>query len=295
MTLDQLRMLVSIADTGSVLAAAAALRRTQPTVSVAIRKLEEELDLDLLARDKYRARLTPAGERICQQARIVLQQGNALQALAGHLASGHEPKVRIAIEESFAVAKLLEILKQLERNFPRTEFEMSGEQLYGAIELLTHKQVDLAITPWFGENLELQSFVLMRMRMIPVAAPGFLSGLPRELERSELEGRVQVVVRDSSRNPQKAKFGVLDKGRQWRVNSHQTKKEILLAGMGWGRLQESLVEEELLAGQLVELQIRDFDAIPDVEIRVARRRDEPVGPVAGALWEALRGLADRNL
>ena len=292
MTLDQLRMLVSIADTGSVLAAAEALHRTQPTLSVAIRKLEEELGLSLLARDQYRARLTPAGEQICQQARRVLQQSNSLQAMAGYLASGHEPKLHIAVEESFPVSRLLGVLKALEEEFPRTVFELSGEQLYGALELLDQKQVDLAISPWFDENVELQSFVLKRMRMVPVAAPGFLPGLPRELELSELEGRVQVVVQDSSRKPQKKKFGILEKGRQWRVNNHQTKKEILLAGMGWGRLQQHLVEQELRDGRLVELEIDDFEAIPEVEIRVARHRDESVGPVAAALWSALQGLAE---
>ncbi len=50
MTFDQLKILVAIADHGSVLAAARALHRTQPTINVAMRKLEEELNLLLFDR-----------------------------------------------------------------------------------------------------------------------------------------------------------------------------------------------------------------------------------------------------
>jgi len=57
MTLDQLRMLVKISETGG-LAAVESLFRTQPTVSVAIKKLEDELGMLLLPRDGYRASLT---------------------------------------------------------------------------------------------------------------------------------------------------------------------------------------------------------------------------------------------
>ena len=73
MTLEQLKMLVSIADAGGILAAAEKLHKTQPTVSVGIKKLEEELGLRIFSRDSYRASLTPAGETLCQQARVILR------------------------------------------------------------------------------------------------------------------------------------------------------------------------------------------------------------------------------
>lgn len=293
MTLDQLRMLVMIADTGSVLAAAEALHRTQPTVSVAIRKLEEDLGVELLARDQYRARLTAAGEKICQQAREVLHQSSSLADLAGHLAAGHEPKLRIAIEESCPVPLVLKVLKVLELKHPQTEFELIGERLWGALERLEQLDAELAITPWFEENVQLESFPIRTIRMVPVAAPDFLPGISqRSLRLADLADKAQVVVRDSSRIPRQRSLGVLHSGRQWLVNDHLTKREILLAGMGWGRLQQHMVVAELEAGRLVELMIEDFGDSSEVEIRVARRREEIIGPVAAELWDSFRRLAE---
>jgi len=291
MTLDQLRILVSIADHGGVLAAAAALNRTQPTLSVATRKLEEELGVPLLERDSYRARLTPQGEKICREARKLLRQESYLGDLAAHLAAGHEAQLSLAIEESCPVPLVLQVLKKLEAQFPQTEFELVGERLWGALERLEGHEAQLAITPWFEENVRLESFPLNRGEMLPVAAPGFMPGLAKPLRLAELRAKVQVVVRDSSRNPRKSSLGVLGEGRQWLVNDHQTKKAILLAGMGWGRLQRHMIEQELAEGRLIPLQITDYGDSGAIEIRVARRRDEAIGPVAQALWDELLRLA----
>lgn len=292
MTLDQLRMLVCIDEAGGVLAAAEILHRTQPTVSVAIRKLEEELGVALLARDQYRARLTPVGEKICVQARKVLAETQNLMQIACYLARGYEPRLAISIEESCPVPLVLQVLKNLERKYPQTKFELIGERLWGALERLEQGEVEIAMTPWFEENVVYETFVLSRVRMIPVAAPDFLpdSLRGRPLRLAELKGRVQVVVRDSSRQPRQKSLGVLPDERHWLVNDHLTKKEILLAGMGWGRLQQHMVQNDLTAGRLVELNIEDFGDRGSIEIRVARRRNMALGPVANDLWEALKLL-----
>ena len=82
MTLDQLKILVAIADRGSVLGAARSLHRTQPTLSVLLQKLEEELGVQLLDRSSYRAMLTPAGWQLYKKAKGVLAQVDDLANLA---------------------------------------------------------------------------------------------------------------------------------------------------------------------------------------------------------------------
>lgn len=292
MTLEQLRMLVAIADTGSVLAAAESLGRTQPTVSMAIRKLEEEFGLQLLARDRYRASLTSAGEKFCTQARGVLQQTEKLATTAGHLAVGHEPELRIAIEASCPIPLALGVLRECEVKFPDTEIVLLGETLWGALERLQAGEVDLAITPWFDENPALESYRLFTTTLVTVASPDFpfLQG-DRTLQLADLKPAVQVIVKDSSREQSTRSYGVLDDGHHWYVTDHSTKKEILLAGMGWGRLHRHAIEDELKAGTLVPVPISDYPSTLDVDIHLARRRAIPSGPVAAQLWDDFRQLS----
>ncbi|PLY02703.1 MAG: transcriptional regulator [Desulfuromonas sp.] len=289
MTLDQLRMLVKIRDTGSVLAAAEALYRTQPTVSVAIRKLEDELGVQLLDRDQYRACLTPAGETLCRKARSVIARSDELSALAEHLASGYEPELNIAIEASCPMPLILEVLKNVERIYPQTRFNLMAENIWGALSRLKEGEADLAISPWFVEDTSLESKTMLHETMIAVASPQFpplKSGAP--LVYQSMKEAVQVIVKDSSRLPKEKKIGVIEEGRHWLVNDHYTKKEILLAGMGWGRLQHHLIEKELAEGKLVPLTIRNYESTLDIEIRIARRLDRTAGPVAAELWNEFK-------
>ena len=295
MTLDQLKMLVTIADAGGILAAAEQLNRTQPTVSVAIKKLEDELGLQLLARDGYRASLTPAGETICKQARVILKQSSVLHGMAGHLAQGNEPEVRIAIEASCPLPLVLEILAGCEKKFPQTQFNIMGDTLWGALERLQLGEADLAISPWFEENLEFEFFPLTSATLVTVASPKFRESLgKKELQLDDLKGSVQVVVRDSSRKPRQQSFGFLAEGRHWYVTDHFAKKEIILAGMGWGRLHEHLIKEDLASGRLVPLPISNYQPTMEVKICVARIMDKPIGPVAKTLWQEFTRFSEKR-
>jgi DNA-binding transcriptional LysR family regulator len=290
-TLEQLKMLVTIADVGGILAAADRLHKTQPTVSVAIKKLEEELGLQILSRDSYRASLTPAGEALCQQARVILKQSNIFRGIASHLAQGNEPEVRIAIEASCQLGPVLEILADCEKKFPGTRFNLMGETLWGALERLHTGEADLAISPWFEENLEFETSPLTSATLVTVASPMFRNALKKsELTLEDLKDSVQIVVRDSSCKPRQQSFGFLPEGRHWYVTDHLTKKEIILAGMGWGRLHEHLIKQELETGQLVPLSIQNYASKMEIEICVARILAKPAGPVAQALWDDFAGM-----
>ncbi len=288
MTLEQLKMLVKIAETGSVLAAAEALYRTQPTVSVAIRKLEEELAVALLDRKHYRATLTEEGQLLCQKAQTILKQVANFRTLAQHLATGHEPHLKVAIEASCPLPLVLKFLRDSEARFPQTEFNLQMENIWGALEKLQQGEVDLAISPWFEEDQQLESLPLTQISLLAVAAPGYCP--PGRLTPELMKERVQVVVRDSSRRPQQS-YGVLEGGRHWQVSDHLTKKELILAGMGWGKLQQHLIGEELAAKRLVPLQISNYECRVTIEVRAVRRLGEPVGPVAAALWDEFKRVA----
>lgn len=295
MTLDQLRILVAVADTGSVLAAAEKLGRTQPTLSVGIRKLEDDLGLQLLARDGYRARLTPGGEAICQQARLLLGQVGEIRELADYLAGGRESELTLAIEASCPITLTIGVLQQAEHQFPATRFQLLMENIWGALDRLRQGEADLAVTPWFREEDGLESVSLASIDMLTVATPDYFPRTTRPLQQSDLARGVQVVVRDSSHQPPDFKFGLVEGGRRWLVNDHETKRRLLLAGMGWGRLQRHLIEAELESGALVPLQIERYQAESSVELRIARRLDHQAGPVAQALWEIFCRTAQHPL
>ncbi|MDM0038710.1 hydrogen peroxide-inducible genes activator [Variovorax sp. J22G21] len=161
MTLTELKYIVAVARERHFGKAAEACYVSQPTLSVAIKKLEEELELKLFERSAGEVTVTPLGEQIVQQAQTVLDQAAAIKEiakrgkdpLAGPLNLGviytigpyllpdlvrqniaRTPQMPLVLQENFT-AKLLEMLRAGEIDcavmaepFPDTGLAMA--QLY---------------------------------------------------------------------------------------------------------------------------------------------------------------------
>jgi LysR family hydrogen peroxide-inducible transcriptional activator len=82
MTLTELRYIVALHQTQHFGKAAEKCFVSQPTLSVAIKKLEEELDVAIFERSRGQVRATPLGKQIIQQAQTVLEQANVINEMA---------------------------------------------------------------------------------------------------------------------------------------------------------------------------------------------------------------------
>jgi len=82
MTLTELRYTVALCETGHFRKAAELCNVSQPTLSIAIKKLEAELGISLFERSRHQINTTAIGERFVEQAKTVLQETRNLSALA---------------------------------------------------------------------------------------------------------------------------------------------------------------------------------------------------------------------
>jgi len=160
----------------------------------------------------------------------------------------------------------------------------------GPLDLLEDGQASLLIIPWVKNIETLESMHFMNMRFVSVISAQ--SPLLNEYEvvpKAIIRKHPQVII--SGRKSSNTSYGVLEGGDQWRVNDFQTKKELIVQGMGWGSLPEHLIKEELTQGLLVPLRVEGDIKMPDIEIRIARLDSEPVGPVAQRLWQLFQERA----
>src|ERR1700752_3961606 len=101
LTLDQLRVLVAVAETGSFSAAARRLGRVQSAISQAVQTLESTLGCPLFERSGRVPTLTEVGRAMLGDARYVLQGVGALRARAQSIAEDVEPELTLAIDAMF--------------------------------------------------------------------------------------------------------------------------------------------------------------------------------------------------
>ncbi|MDO4776819.1 MAG: LysR family transcriptional regulator [Cardiobacteriaceae bacterium] len=124
-TLEQLRSFVAIADCGNVSQAAAALSRTQSTLSAALKRLEDELGQALIERRQgHVLGLTATGRRFLPTARDILtRMAHACEHLQSEPLAGH---IRLGIPDDFDLLRLHDIIAQCLAEHPALRVEITA-------------------------------------------------------------------------------------------------------------------------------------------------------------------------
>ena len=288
-SLDQLRVLVTIADTGSFSAAGRKLGRVQSAISQAIATLEAAQSVALFDRSGHRPRLTEVGRVLVEQARLVLAGAARFEAVAAGTRDGLEPELALAIDPLVPTAPLIDSLRALSETFPDLPVSFSTEGLGGSLRRLRSGSAALAICLLLPDVPEdIAAYPLLRVAMRPVVAPGHpLASLGRSATRGDLEHHVQLVLSDPV-DPGGAAYG-LASARLWRFVDLGRRLDFLLAGFGWCRMPDHLVSAPIAEGKLVALNIGD-DQTPGegLTIYAAHRRDTALGPAGRWLLDRLR-------
>ncbi len=289
LSLDQLRVLVTIADTGGFSAAGRKLRRAQSAISQAIATLEAAQGVALFDRSGHRPRLTEVGRVLVDQARLVLASAARFEAVAAGTREGLEPELALAIDPLVPTAPLIDSLRALSETFPDLPVSFSTEGLGGSLRRLRSGSAALAVCLLLPEVPEdIAAYPLLRVAMQPVVAPGHpLASLGRSAARGDLEPHVQLVLSDPV-DPGGAAYG-LSSARLWRFVDLGRRLDFLLAGFGWCRMPEHLVAAPIAEGKLVALTIEDDPAPGEgLVIYAAHRRDRALGPAGRWLLDRLR-------
>lgn len=285
MTLDQIETFLTVADEGSFKAASEVLHRSQPALSVAVKKLEEELGIMLFSREQYRPQLTAQGRAFYQKAQEFFNQSQSLESFGRQLGMGEEPEISVAIDGLCPLQFILNSVGPFSREHPDTRLNLSFEILGGAIEKVSEGEVQLAVSPRIemdGKNLEIKT--LGKVQMIPVISANTLGD--EGLSLQTLKEIPQIIVRDSSRSPNFRSYGVLKGARQWSVQDMPTKREIICSGLGWGRLPHHMIAEDLQRGILHEVKLESMKR-EEIEVCLLRSQVHPMGPLGQKLWDNL--------
>ena len=256
LTLDQMRVLVAVADAGSFSAAARKLGRVQSAISQSVQTLETTLGLNLFDRSGKTPRLTDAGQALVGDARALIAGAHAIRARAQSMADDVEPELTLAVDSMLPIPLLTESLKALRVAFPLLPVSVFTEALGGAEQRLRDGAARLAIyTLSPASPCDLISEFMMRVTMWPVAAAGHpLAALPEPLKREALEPHVQLVLTDRTPLTQNLSGGIVSR-RIWRFADLATRLEFLLAGFGWCNMPSHMVAEHVAAGRLKRLKL----------------------------------------
>jgi LysR family hydrogen peroxide-inducible transcriptional activator len=145
MTLTELRYIVAVARERHFGRAAEACFVSQPTLSVAIKKLEEELDVKLFERGASEVTVTPLGEAIVRQAQSVLEQAQAIKEIAKRGKDPLNGPLRLGIIYTIGPYLLPELVRNTIAMSPQMPLMLQENFTVKLLEMLRTGELDCAI------------------------------------------------------------------------------------------------------------------------------------------------------
>jgi DNA-binding transcriptional LysR family regulator len=287
-TLDQWKALISVVDSGGYEKAAEALGKSQSSVTYAVQKLQSQLGVKAFEVKGRKAVLTSTGEFLYRRGRALLEEAATTERAARKLSAGWEAQIGLAVEVAFPTWLLLQCLDSFGKESPHTRIEVIESVLGGTSEALLQGQAEIAITGmvpqgFFGD-------LLMPIRFLLAAHPEHpLHKLGRAVTMQDLRANRQLVTRESS--VKRATRTRVEAAQRWTVSNMTTSIEAASRGYGYGWYPEYRIRDEIAAGTLRPLMLREGgDSLAQLYLVFADR--EAAGPGVLRLAAIMREMAD---
>jgi LysR family hydrogen peroxide-inducible transcriptional activator len=242
MTLTELRYIVAVARERHFGHAAEACFVSQPTLSVAVKKLEDELDVKLFERGSAEITVTPLGEDIVRQAQAVLEQAQAIKEIAKR---GKDPlggPLRLGVIYTIGPYLLPDLVRNTIARVPQMPLMLQENFTVKLLEMLRAGELDCAILA--------EPFVDAGLAVAPLYDEPFLVAVPKthplaqrqQISAEELKRETMLLLgtghcfRDHVLDvcPEFARFSSDAEGirKSFEGSSLETIKHMVAAGMG---------------------------------------------------------------
>ena len=283
MTLTELKYIVAVAREKHFGKAAEACFVSQPTLSVAVKKLEDELELKLFERSAGEVTVTPLGEEIVRQAQSVLEQAAEIKEIAQR---GKDPlggPLRLGVIYTIGPYLLPDLVRQNIRLTPQMPLMLQENFTVRLLEMLRTGEIDAAVLA--------EPFPDTGLAMAPLYDEPFMAALPAshplaqgEVVTSEQLKREHMLLlgtghcfRDHVLQvcPEFARFSSHTEGirKSFEGSSLETIKHMVAAGMGVTLVPRLAVPPQALderaavrdphePGAVRYLPVRDDDGTP---------------------------------
>ncbi len=253
-TLEQWRSLIAVVDAGGYAQAAAALHKSQSSITYAVQKLQSLLGVKAFEVRGRKAVLTPTGQLLYRRARALLDDAGGLENAARTLSAGWEAEIRIVMELIFPTWLMLKCLDRFGAESPHTRIELIESVLGGTQEALLQRQADLAIAGSIPAGFS--GDALMRLRFVLAAHPDHaLHRLGRPVTMQDLRAHRQLIVRETGQH--RATRPSIEATQRWTVSHMSTSIIAVRSGFGYAWLPEDKIRDELAAGTLKPVPLRD--------------------------------------
>lgn len=270
--------------------AATSVFRTQPAISIAIRRLEEEIGLPLLERNQKVPVLTEAGQVVYDYAQRILGLRDDVGQAIRDLQTLKKGRVRVGANESTSLYLLPELILTFRQEFPDVKVEIFRQVSSRLPRELLDRKIDFGLMAFEPVDRELEAFPVLKDELVLIMSP-----------RHPLARRSAVKVKELANEPfvaHNVNSGSRVKVIETFARQHtplnitlelatiETIKRFVQKRVGLAFVPRMCVREELARGVLVSVPVRGLTH--NRTLWAAYRRGIHLSPAAAAFLNLLR-------
>ncbi|HEV3219582.1 MAG TPA: LysR family transcriptional regulator [Candidatus Acidoferrales bacterium] len=289
MDLNELQVFLTVAREKSFSRAAEKLFRTQPAVSMSVRKLEEWAGEPLFVRGSRAGRLTGAGEVLLEHAERMLNLREDARRGIDDLRGLRRGRLSLGVNES-SIHALLPFLAQFRKLHPEIKITVLRTSSREIPNLLLNYKLDLGVVSYVPRDAKLAATPFFNDKLTLVVHPGHRLARRKSVDISELGGEIFIAHIVDSQHRWKV-IHLFERhhvplNREVELPTIESIKRFVEMGMGVAIVPSMCVRHEVLRGDLVSLSIKQLN-IPR-RLYFVYRRDEKLNHTAQALLSILR-------
>ncbi|EJE4203773.1 MULTISPECIES: LysR substrate-binding domain-containing protein [unclassified Vibrio] len=276
---ESLKTIHVIANSGSFAVAAERLNRVPSAISYTVKKLEEELGFALFDRTGRQVKLTPAGHYFIEQSRWMLDSFEELVRNSTMISRGVDVSFDIAINNIINRRGIVELVRDLNKQFPSTQIGIKVEVYNGCWDALYDRRADLIIgAPNSAPKLE--GIVYHAIGQVEwdfiVGQTHPLASHIGTLTTEKLRGYPVVVVRDTSQHISPRVSWSLTGQTMIYAPELNTAIRMIEEGIGVGYVPHHLVKERLNQGKVLKKAIIEHKQPTQLFYAWHAQRESPV-------------------
>jgi DNA-binding transcriptional LysR family regulator len=284
--LEQLKMFVITAESGSFSACAKRLGKVQSAVSQGIANLEIDLGCQLFDRSTRKPSLTTEGIRLLEYAKAVILQNQELQLAAQAIHNQIETHLTLAVDSSSVLPDLIDSIKQFSNLFPTTQFNLITGTSSQVLQWVRDGDADMGLM-FANTNLHrgVNLSYIGNLAFYGMCHKDHPLTQLETVSETQLINHRQIIAKDWTTNGTD-QFMPLGPNT-WFTNNFHEVKALIKSSLGWGYLPKHLVQTELESGEMVALNL-SFDHKPwNPPIERIMPKNKPTGPALAWLSEEL--------
>ncbi|OQW33028.1 MAG: LysR family transcriptional regulator [Nitrospira sp. SG-bin1] len=292
MTLTELRYIVVVAQERHFGRAAERIFVTQPALSLAIKKLEEELGTTIFERRRNRIELTSLGEQIVHQAQRVVEEAERIKVLASQGKDQLNGRLRLGVIATVGPYILPDLVPLLNKHAPKMPLELEENLTHNLVGMVKSGKLDVIMIALPFEEPGLLTAALYDEPFLAVVPTGH-PWQKKKLLDSHLLATQKVLLPHAGHCFRQQVLDACPElsrsdGEGWQGNSLETIRQMVVSGFGITVLPCSALTPKYRNKRLVAIKLAD--PVPGRRIGLAWRRGFTRPQVIEVIREAVHAL-----